>query len=191
MVEADWMNPFLASLAGDGLASATARGYRYDLRHFLGWYGARHDGPFVLGMLTQQTLVAYRGYMITADQRPATINRRLEALRRLGRWACGRGDVDADAMGHVPPLRTIRDRRPDSLTDHEIQALLRTAGTSSHGLAARNYAMVQLILQAGLRVGELAALRLSDVTMNARSGTIHVAEGTGLKTREVPLRTCL
>jgi integrase/recombinase XerC len=92
-------------------------------------------------------------------------------------------------MGHVPPLRTIRDRRPDSLTDREIQALLRTAGTSSHGLAARNYAMVQLILQAGLRVGELAALRLSDVTMNARSGTIHVAEGTGLKTREVPLNT--
>jgi integrase/recombinase XerC len=183
------MNRFLASLAGDGLASATARGYRYDLRHFLGWYGARHDGPFVLGMLTQQTLMAYRGYMIAADQRPATINRRLEALRRLGRWACGRGDVDADAMGHVPPLRTIRDRRPDSLTDHEIQALLRTAGTSSHGLAARNYAMVQLILQAGLRVGELAALRLSDVTMNARSGTIHVAEGTGLKTREVPLNT--
>ena len=79
------MASFLASLTGDGLASATARGYRYDLCHFLGWYRARHDGPFVLGMLTQRTLIAYRGYMIAADQRPATINRRLEALRRLGR----------------------------------------------------------------------------------------------------------
>ena len=181
------MSPFLASLAGDGLASATARGYRYDLRHFLGWYGARHDGPFTLGMLTQQILAAYRRYMIAADQRPATINRRLEALRRLGRWACGTGDLDVDAMGHVQPMRTIRDRRPDSMTDDEVQALLRTAGTSSHGLAPRNYAMVQLILQAGLRVGELAALRLSDVTMNARSGSIRVVEGTGLKAREVPL----
>jgi len=46
-------------------------------------------------------------------------------------------------------MRTIRDRRPDGLTDHEVQALLRIAGTSSHGLAPRNYAMVQLILQAG------------------------------------------
>jgi site-specific recombinase XerD len=187
MVEPDWMTPFLASLESDHLASATARGYRYDVRHFLGWYGARHDGPFALGMLTQLVLIAYRRYMIAADQRPATINRRLEALRRLGRWACGTSDLDADAMGHVPPMRTIRDRRPDSVADHEIQALLRVAGTSSHGLAARNYAMVQLILQAGLRVGELAALRLSDVTMNARSGSIRVHQGTGLKAREVPL----
>ena len=48
-IEPDWMSPFLASLAGDGLASATARGYRYDVRHFLGWYGARHDGHSGLG----------------------------------------------------------------------------------------------------------------------------------------------
>jgi integrase/recombinase XerC len=189
MVEPDRMSPFLVSLAGDGLASATARGYRYDLRHFLGWYCARHDGPFALGMLTQQIVTAYRRYMITADQRPAKINRRLEALRRLGRWACGKGELDADTMGHVPPMRTIRARRPDSLTDDEVQALLRTAGTSSHGLAARNYAMVQLILQAGLRVGEVATLRLSDVTMNASSGSIRVPQGTGLKAREVPLNT--
>jgi hypothetical protein len=72
MIEPDWMSPFLASLESDHLASATARGYRYDLRHFLGWYGARHDGPFVLGMLTEQVLIAYRRYMVAADQRPAT-----------------------------------------------------------------------------------------------------------------------
>jgi integrase len=42
------------------------------------------------------------------------------------------------------------------LTDIEIHALLRAAGASSHGLAARNYALAQLMLQAGLRVGEVA-----------------------------------
>ena len=31
-IEPEWMSPFLASLESDGLASATARGYRYDLR---------------------------------------------------------------------------------------------------------------------------------------------------------------
>jgi len=45
MIEPDWMSPFLASLESDHLASATARGYRYDLRHFLGWYGARTCRP--------------------------------------------------------------------------------------------------------------------------------------------------
>ena len=35
------------------------------------------------------------------------------------------------------------------LTDVEVYALLRAAGALSHGLAARNYAIVQLMLQAG------------------------------------------
>jgi hypothetical protein len=32
------MAPFLDSLAREDLAPATLRGYRYDLRHFLGWH---------------------------------------------------------------------------------------------------------------------------------------------------------
>jgi site-specific recombinase XerD len=186
-VEPGWVAPFLASLAANGLAPATSRGYSYDLRHFLAWYDAFRDRPFGFEALAEPVLIAYRQYMIAADHRPATINRRLEALRCLGRWACGTGALDADTLGHVPPMRTIRDRRPDGLTESEIHALLRAAGTSSHGLAPRNYAMVQLILQAGLRVGELAALRLSDVTVNARSGSIRVSQDTGLKAREIPL----
>src|SRR5271169_339006 len=90
-IEPGWMDGFLASLRSDGLASATARGYRYDVRHFLGWYGARHDRPFGLGTLTEQVVLAYRQLMIATGQQPATINRRLAALRRLGQWACGTG----------------------------------------------------------------------------------------------------
>ena len=186
-IEPDWMAPFLASLAANRLAPATLRGYCYDLRHFLAWYDAFHDRPFAFEALTEPVLTAYRQRMIAAHQQPATINRRLEALNCLGRWACGMGALEVGTLGHVPPMRTIRNRRPDGLTDREVQALLRAAGTSSHGLAPRNYAMVQLILQAGLRVGELAALRLSDVTVNDRSGSIRVPQDTGLKAREIPL----
>ena len=73
------------------------------------------------------------------------------------------------------------------LTDIEVHALLRAAGASSHGLAARNYALVQLMLQAGLRVGEVAALRIADITMSDRSGSVRIRHGKGLKAREVPL----
>jgi integrase len=56
-------------------------------------------------------------------------------------------------------MRSTRNRQPAGLTDIEVHALLRAAGASSHGPAARNYAMVQLMLQAGLRVGEVATLQ--------------------------------
>ena len=43
------------------------------------------------------------------------------------------------------------------------------------------------MLQAGLRVGEVAALRTSDVSLHDRSGAVRIREGKGLKAREVPL----
>ena len=181
------MAAFLAGLARDDLAPATLRGYRYDLRHFVAWHHTVHDGPFVLEKLAGYELIAYRQHMVADGLRPATVNRRLDALRRLCRWARGTGALAADAARDVRPMRTARNRQPAGLTDVEVHALLRAAGASSHGLAARNYAMVQLMLQAGLRVGEVAALRMADVIISDRSGGVRIRHGKGLKAREVPL----
>jgi integrase/recombinase XerC len=185
--EPDWMAPFLASLARDDLASATLRGYRYDLRHFLNWHQSVQDGTFAIKSLAEYELIAYRQHMVAAGLRPATINRRLDALRRLCRWAQGSGALEVDAARNVRPVRTVRNQQPVGLTDIEVHALLRAAGASLHGLAARNYAMAQLMLQAGLRVGEVATLRVADLTMNDRSGTVRIRHGKGLKAREIPL----
>lgn len=125
--------------------------------------------------------------MVAAGRRPATVNRRLEALRRLCRWARATGALTADVARDVRPVRTLRDRQPAGLTDPELHALLRAAGASTHGLAARNYALVQLMLQAGLRVGEVATLRIADITLGERSGSVRIRHGKGLKARDVPL----
>ena len=99
----------------------------------------------------------------------------------------GTGVLAVDAARDVRPMRTTRNRQPAGLTDIEVHALLRAAGASSHGLAARNYAMVQLMLQAGLRVGEVATLRIADITVSDRSGIVRIRHGKGLKAREIPL----
>lgn len=181
------MAPFLASLARDDLAPATLRGYRYDLRHFVAWHRTVQDIAFASEDLADHELIAYRQHMVAAGRRPATVNRRLDALRRLGRWARGTGALAADAAPGVRPMRTTRDRQPAGPTDAEVHALLRAAGASSHGLAARNYAIAQLMLQAGLRVGEVAALQVGDITLGDRSGTVRIRHGKGLKARDVPL----
>jgi integrase/recombinase XerC len=181
------MTPFLASLARDDLAPATLRGYRYDLRHFLAWHRTVQDSAFAVEGLAEYELIAYRQHMVSAGRRPATVNRRLDALRRLCRWAQGTGALAADASRDVRPMRMVRNQQPVGLTDIEVHALLRAAGASSHGLAARNYAIVQLMLQAGLRVGEVVALRVTDVVMSGRSGSVRIRHGKGLKAREIPL----
>jgi site-specific recombinase XerD len=182
------MATFLDSLQRADLAAATRRGYRYDLLHFLRWQtmtlgvaGARLD------RLSEPDLIAYRQAMIAAGHRPATINRRLDALRRLCRWATQTGALAKDVAREVRPVRTMRNRQPVGLSDQQVHGLLRAAGASSHGLAARNYALVQLMLQTGLRVGEVSALTRGDVVLHDRSGLVRIRHGKGLKQREVPL----
>jgi integrase/recombinase XerC len=187
ITEPDWMAAFLASLARDDLAPATLRGYRYDLRHFLAWHQSVQASAFAIEGLAEYELIAYRQHMTVAGRRPATVNRRLEALRRLCRWARGTGVLAADAARDVRPMRMVRNQQPAGLTDIEVHALLRAAGASSCGLAARNYALVQLMLQAGLRVGEVATLRTADITVSDRSGIVRIRHGKGLKAREIPL----
>jgi len=139
------------------------------------------------GAAADAVRIAYRQEMIAAGRRPATINRRLEALCRLGQWAHGTGVLAADVVRNVRPVRTVRNRRPAGLTDPEVHALLSAAGASGHGLASRNYALVQLMLQTGIRVGEVGGLQVADVTINDRSGNVCVRQGKGIKARDVPL----
>src|SRR4051812_24681485 len=126
--EPGWMTTFLASLARDDLAPATLRGYRYDLRHFLAWHRTIQDSPFTIEGLAEYELIAYRQHMVAAGRRPATVNRRLDALRRLCRWARGAGSLSTEVARDLRPVRTMRNRQPAGPTDAEAYALLRAAG---------------------------------------------------------------
>jgi site-specific recombinase XerD len=55
-----------------------------------------------------------------------------------------------------------------------------------HG-PARDIAMVSLMLNTGLRVAELAALRWTDLEVRDRSGKLTVRRGKGRKQRTIPL----
>ena len=106
-----WMAPFLDSLAREDLAPATLRGYRYDLRHFLVWHATVQPDAFALDRLAEFELIAYRQHIVAAGRRPATINRRLDALRRLCRWARGTGTLSGDVARDLRPVRTVRNRQ--------------------------------------------------------------------------------
>jgi integrase/recombinase XerC len=53
----------------------------------------------------------------------------------------------------------------------------------------RNAAILALMAKAGMRVGEVIALELTDIELNARSGWAVVRSGKGNKARRVPLNS--
>lgn len=180
----EWLGGFTAALQASDLAPLTRRAYSHDILLFARWL---EEMKQPLSNLCTEDLLAYRQRLVNFERlRPATINQRLHAIRWLCRWAHRRGMLAANPALEVKTVRVPARRRPTGLEEPEVHALLRAAGKSRASQRQRNYAIVQFLLQAGVRVGELVSLRVEDVTLRARSGHVRI-HGKGGKEREVPL----
>lgn len=114
---------------------------------------------------------------------------RRQPLKRFFGWARQEKIILSNPAAALQFLRRQVRQRPEGLQVDEIQALLRAAGQTGQGLAHRNNALLQLLLQTGLRVGEAARLVAADCELNDRSGLVHVRSGADGKERAVPLST--
>jgi integrase/recombinase XerC len=86
----------------------TVIGYPSDLALFLRWY----DSP-ALHQLTPVDVLNFRRHLAGAVRlKPASINRKLEALRRFCRWAHQERRLKSNPAAEVRLARTVRDLRP-------------------------------------------------------------------------------
>jgi site-specific recombinase XerD len=164
-------------LASPGLSDATRRAYRADLRDFAGWLRARGLGvdDVDVRVLADYTAELGRGRRGLA---PATIGRRLSAVRSLVRHALGPARVPDAALAPRRPLRL-----PEAPRTEEVERAV--DGLAGEGpLALRNAAIVELVYACGLRSAEAVGLDLSD--LDTEREQVHV-RGKGGKERLVPL----
>jgi integrase/recombinase XerD len=115
-----------------------------------------------------------------------TRNARLAAIHSLYRYAALRHPEDIATIGRVieiPPKR--HTRTTISYLDHgEITALLRAPDRTTW-LGRRDHALLLVAIQTGLRVSELANLRIGDVSLS--TGAHCRVIGKGRKERCAPL----
>jgi integrase/recombinase XerC len=164
-------------LDSPGLAEATRRAYRSDLRDFSAWLDQR---GLSLEDVDVRTLADYTSELGRARRglAPATISRRLSAVRALVRHALGPTRVP-DA-----PLAPRRARRlPETPKLSEVEEAV-DAVAGDDPLALRNAALLELVYSCGLRSAEAVALDLGDVDLDREH--VHV-RGKGGKERLVPL----
>jgi hypothetical protein len=99
---------FVADLVDRERSLLTRANYREDLQAFAGWYEHRFQDPPTLALLAPSELREWKAHL--RDERkmePATVNRKLAALRSLLRWAESAGLAPEIA----PPSRSARSSR--------------------------------------------------------------------------------
>jgi site-specific recombinase XerD len=109
----------------------------------------------------------------------------ISALRSWCGWLTEQGYLAADPAAHVKLVGGEGASSRTGLKSAQVNALLRQAQNSRD--KERNYAIVQVLLQAGIRLSECAALTFEDITLGERSGLLQVRAGKGNKARSVPL----
>src|SRR5260221_14062547 len=79
---------FLQDLERQETSPKTRSSYRLDLLHFAAWFARTVGEGFSPEAATPTDIRDYRGYLQNVERRqPATVNRRLAALRRFFQWA--------------------------------------------------------------------------------------------------------
>jgi site-specific recombinase XerD len=164
-------------LDNPALADSTRRAYGVDVRQFGRWletHGVELDDVDVR-VIADYTADLARGRPKLA---PATIARKLAAVRALIRFALGPDRVPEASFAPRRPRRL-----PETLRADEVDAEL--DGLDGNGaLGLRNRALVELVYSAGLRSREAIDLDLGDVDFEQE--LVHV-RGKGGKERAVPL----
>ncbi len=105
--------------------------------------------------------------------------RKLAAIKEYFRFLLGSGALPTSPADNLSaPKRECNGRT--YLTPQEYPRLLSLTGSNP-----RDYAILQVFLQTGIRVSELCSLTLSDVDLTDRTLTIH--QGKGMADRTIEL----
>ena len=161
---------------------ATLKSYESDLVHFAKWFRNTNGELLRLSKVTPTDMRQYKQFMIESMMKPQTINRRLFSLKCFIEWG-----VDTNRIKYRLPLpKRVRQTKmtPQWLTKQQQNQLLRHVERYGN---VRDCSIVIILLNTGLRVSELCALKWIHITMSERKGNLHVVNGKGSKYRTVPL----
>ena len=171
-IDAMWMEK--------GLSDNTLSSYRRDLRQFDDWL-QNSSGTTVL-KATRASLQKYLGVRLQQGQSPRSSARFLSCARGFYHYLLREGRITVDPTLDVDSPRLGRPL-PKSLSEKDVERLL-AAPDLEQPLEFRDRTMLELLYACGLRVSELTALRVSQVSLN--QGVVRVF-GKGSKERLVPM----
>lgn len=112
---------------------------------------------------------------------PRSINLRRQTLRALFAFLAAERMIEHNPAHDLPRQRETR-RLPRALSDQQVLALLAQPDRSCF-TGLRDYTMILLILDTGLRLGELLALQLADLDFSRRA--IRILEPKDRQERDV------
>jgi len=159
-----------------GRTERTIRAYQQDLEDFRVFLGAQSTEEAAQALIGSDhgaangVALAYKAHLIERGLQPATVNRRLAALRSIVKLARTLGLVAWTLEVEGMKLQAYRDTRGPGR--EAVSRMIGTASKRQDPKGARDSAIVRLMADMALRRGEVTGLDISDVDLQA--GTVAI-----------------
>jgi site-specific recombinase XerD len=168
-------------LKSEGRAERTITTYLNALRR-LDEFLASRGMPRELRAIRREHLEAWIGDMLEHNQ-AGTVSIAFRAVRPFFRWLVDEDEIDRSPMDKmkapVPPANP-----PSVLSDEEIGKML-AACKGVDFISRRDLAMLSLMLDTGLRRGELAGMNVGDLNLGQMVGFIEASTSKSRRGRAV------
>jgi integrase/recombinase XerD len=178
-LEAD-VRTFLSYLRVEkGLSDNTIQSYRRDMLKFVGFLNEQN---LVTAKIQRQDVVDFLATLYKRRLDSRSVARHLVTIRHFFRFSLLEGFIKEDPAATIESPK-FRQSLPYFLSVEEVERLLAQPDTSS-AIGLRDKAIIELMYSTGIRVSELAGIRVGDLQLDA--GCLRCI-GKGNKERLVPV----
>jgi integrase/recombinase XerC len=176
------------TLRADGYSPESLRTYRHGVRSLLEWLAANGLTELAPAELDRNHV---RGWIahLRETRSPTTANVYYSGVRSFTRWLVAEGEAPTDATEGVRAPMPSEPATPVLASDDLRRLLASCAGQDFR--SRRDTAILLVLVDGGLRLAELAGLRVEDVDVEGRMLFV-LGKGTarkGARPRAVPVGT--
>ena len=166
---------FIENLKEKGRSPATILAYRADLEQMINFLTGRNK--VLVDQVRPDDLEAFRDTLLAEKYTPKSVSRKLNAVKTFFRWLISENHIITDPSLNVAHPK-IESSLPKFLSQLEYRALRDVVRAD-----VRIAAIVELILQTGMRISEVANLKLE----GAKGDTLKIEAYATQPERTIPL----
>ncbi len=169
------LEKFIQYLKSQGKSQFTIIAYKKDLEQFIGFLTSREKND--VREIKRDDIDAFISKLLAEGYTKKSASRKLNSIRTFFRYLKNEGVIEQNPSLDISHPKYTQTP-PRILSKLEYRAL-RDLGKED----PRTYALIEILLQTGIKIGELAELRISDI----KDSALHIRAYGKNKERDVPL----
>lgn len=170
---------FIGHLKGRNRATATILAYGKDIDQLVSHLSKlQKEDPL---LVTVEDLQQFMNGLASENYTSKSISRKTNSTKTFFKFLKTSGLIEEDPARNLEHPK-FENKPPRILSELEYRALRDAARTD-----ARIFAIIELFLQTGIRIGELAKLTLDDLNFDPQASSIHIQPAEGAVERTIPL----